>query len=114
MTRSAEFSHTVRYGVRAPQRDIVVHAARHNADRHEIPAAQVGFIVSKSVGNAVARHAVTRRLRHAVGEFVNELDPADRIVVRALPSSRGAVSARLSEQLAAGLRKAHDLMERKR
>jgi len=74
----------------------------------------VGFIVSKSVGGAVDRHRVTRRLRHAARGVVGELQPADRIVVRALPSSRDAESARLVAQLLTGVRRAQHLMERRR
>ena len=113
MTRSAEFSHTVKRGVRASQPDLVVHASR---EARPSPAAvpQIGFIVAKSVGGAVERHRVARRLRHAVRALIAELDPADRIVVRALPGSRDAISARLREELRAGVRRAHDLLERRR
>lgn len=110
MTRSAEFSHTVKHGVRAAQPDVVVHAYR---DSDEAPA-RIGFIVAKSVGGAVDRHRVTRRLRHAVRPMLADLDPTERIVVRALPGSRTASSARLEEQVHAGLRRAHRLMERHR
>lgn len=112
MTRSAEFSHTVKYGVRATQPDLVVHALRTAPD---VPAvsAQIGFIVSKSVGNAVDRHRVTRRLRHVVRTVISDLDPTDRIVVRALPGSRDAISARLQQELRAGLRRARELMDRR-
>ena len=111
MTRSAEFSHAVKRGVRAPQPDLVIHASREAVT----PAAEplIGFIVAKSVGGAVERHRVARRLRHAARSLIGELHPADRIVVRALPSSRDAISARLREELRAGVRRAHDLLERR-
>lgn len=112
MTRSAEFSHTVRHGVRTSQPDLVVHACRDSGGSSATPL--VGFIVSKSVGNAVDRHRVARRLRHAVRAVLTELNPGDRVVVRALPSSRTAVSARLREELRVGLRRTHDLLERRR
>jgi len=112
MTRSAEFSYAVKHGVRASQPDLVVHACR-DADG-SAAAPRIGFIVSKSVGNAVDRHRVARRLRHAVRAVITELDPGDRVVVRALPGSRTAISARLREELRVGLRRAHDLLERRR
>jgi len=112
MRRSADFSHTVKYGVRASQPDVVVHACRAAAPDDMEP--RVGFIVAKSVGGAVDRHRVARRLRHAARLVISELDPADRIVVRALPSSREAESSRLGAQLLTGVRRAHDLMERRR
>ena len=112
MTRSADFSHTVKHGVRAPQPHIVVHASRNAVCGAEAP--RVGFIVAKSVGGAVDRHRVARRLRHAARGMIGDLQPADRIVIRALPSSRDAESATLGAQLLAGVRRAHDLMERRR
>lgn len=46
---------------------------------------QVGFIVSKSVGNSVVRHRVTRQLRAIISTRVDRLNSQDRFVVRALP-----------------------------
>jgi len=112
MTRSADFSHTVKHGVRASQADIVVHLCRTAVSGDEAP--RVGFIVAKSVGGAVDRHRVARRLRHVARGVIGELQPADRIVIRALPSSRDAESARLGGQLLTGVRRAHDLVERRR
>ena len=110
MTRSADFSHTVKHGVRAPQPDLVVHAFRAASGS----APQIGLIVAKSVGNAVERHRVSRRLRHAARELLGDLQPADRVVVRALPGSRAADSARLRTELQSAFRRAHGLMERHR
>lgn len=110
MTRSAEFTRTVRCGVRAPQSDLVVHAYRAPSGSEP----HIGLIVAKSVGGAVDRHRVARRLRHAARTILADLDPADRIVVRALPSSREARSSRLQHQLRCGVDRAHTLMERPR
>lgn len=112
MRRSADFSHTVKSGVRASQPDIVVHACR--VDASDVHEPRVGFIVAKSVGNAVERHRVARRLRHVARAVISELDPSELIVVRALPTSRDAESARLGTQLLTGVRRAHDLLERRR
>jgi ribonuclease P protein component len=102
MTRSTEFGATVNQGVRAVQPDIVVHACR-SADQS---GPKVGLVVAKSVGGSVQRHRVARRLRHVAGAVIAELDPADRIVIRALPSSRHAISARLEQQLRLALKRA--------
>ncbi len=104
MTRSTEFGTTVKQGVRAVQPDIVVHARRFNESGDDGP--KVGLVVAKTVGNSVQRHRVSRRLRHVALSVINELDPADRIVIRALPSSRYAISARLAQQLRDALRRA--------
>lgn len=110
MTRSAEFGATVKYGVRAGQPDLVVHARR---DREHADGPRIGLVVSKAVGSAVDRHRVSRRLRHAVRAIIPELDSSDRLVIRALPGSRTAPWARLQQQLSTGLRRARDLERRR-
>jgi ribonuclease P protein component len=102
MTRSTDFGLTVKRGVRAVQPDLVVHALRSVDDG----APRVGLVVGKSVGNAVQRHRVARRLRHVALGVVDELDAGDRIVIRALPGSRDAVSATLDQELRTALRRA--------
>lgn len=109
MTRSAEFGATVKHGVRAVQPDLVVHARREHDG-----GPRIGLVVSKSVGSAVQRHRVSRRLRHVARNLIADLDPGDRVVVRALPSSRTAISARLEQQLRSGLQRTHKLMEKNR
>ncbi|RAV06740.1 ribonuclease P protein component [Mycolicibacterium sp. GF69] len=103
MTRSAEFGTTVSRGVRAVQPDLVVHAMRVDTGAGSGP--RIGLVVSKAVGNAVQRHRVARRLRHVAHTLIDELDPADRVVIRALPSSRHAISARLEQELRTALRR---------
>lgn len=123
MTRAAEFDATVRHGVRAAQPDVVVHA-RRSSDGNESdvspegPSAEsgpwIGLVVAKSVGTAVQRHRVSRRLRHVSRSLLTELEPGERVVIRALPGSRHAISSRLEQELRTALRRAHELMERRR
>jgi len=110
MTRSTEFGATVNKGVRAIQPDIVVHAHRGS----DLRGPKVGLVVAKSVGNSVQRHRVSRRLRHVARTVITELDSADRVVIRALPSSRYAISARLEQQLRVALERARLLEGTKR
>ena len=104
MTRSTEFGATVSQGVRAAQPDLVVHTLRHDSADGDGP--RIGLVVSKSVGSAVQRHRVARRLRHVARTVISELDSSDRVVIRALPGSRYAVSARLEQELRTALRRA--------
>jgi ribonuclease P protein component len=104
MTRSTEFGATVSQGVRAVQPDLVVHALRDDSGDGDGP--RIGLVVSKSVGTAVQRHRVARRLRHVARTVIGELEPADRVVIRALPGSRYAISARLEQELWTALRRA--------
>ena len=106
MTRSTEFGVTVSRGTRASQPDLVVYTLR--SDQPGDPGPRVGLIVSKAVGNAVQRHRVSRRLRHAARAMLDELDPADRMVIRALPRSRDALSPRLEQELRSALRRIRD------
>lgn len=111
MTRSADFTHTVKYGVRASQPDLVVHGYRGGSDSDATP--RVGLIVSKAVGSAVDRHRVSRKLRHAAYAVMDDLNSTERLVIRALPGSRDAESARLRAELRAGVQRVHELLERR-
>jgi ribonuclease P protein component len=112
MTRSADFGQTVNRGVRAVQPDLVVHALRVDDSASQTP--KIGLVVAKSVGNAVQRHRVSRRLRHVAGGVLDQLAAGDRIVIRALPSSRHAISARLEQELRLALERTRTSIARRR
>ena len=95
MRSSDEFRLTVRRGARAARPSLVVHARLADS-----PPAQVGFVVSKAVGNAVARNRTKRRLRHLAAERLAGLPPTARVVVRALPAA-SAEPERLVEDFTA-------------
>lgn len=103
MTRSTDFGMTVRRGVRAAQPDIVVHALKATGDDPDAP--KIGLVVSKSVGNAVQRHRVSRMLRHVAYGALDDLGPGDKVVIRALPGSSRAISSRLEDELRTALRR---------
>lgn len=87
------------------QPDLVVHVRRGD-DCDEGSAPRVGLIIAKPVGSAVERHRVARLLRHVARTMLGDLRQCDRVVIRALPSSRNVSSARLEQQLRRGLRRA--------
>jgi len=50
-------------------------------------SARFGFVVSKSVGSAVQRNLVKRRLRSAVRDRLSQFGEGQAMVIRALPSA---------------------------
>jgi ribonuclease P protein component len=108
MKRSAEFDATVKLGIRAVQPDIVIHA-RPIDEGEERNGPRIGLIIGKSVGSAVERHRVARRLRHVARTALRDLDRSEQVVIRALASSRCATSMSLEQQVRAGLRCVHEL-----
>lgn len=102
MTRSTEFGLTVSRGTRAAQPDLVLYT---RADEAGEPGPKIGLVVSKAVGNAVQRHRVSRLLRHAARTILEDLGPTERVVIRALPSSRDAITPRLEQELRTALQR---------
>jgi ribonuclease P protein component len=100
LTTSAGFTTTTRRGRRAGTRLLVVHAFCPEPDSPMPEAApRVGFVVGRSVGGAVVRNRVKRRLRHLVRDRLPSLPEATSIVVRALPDAAHAGYADLARDL---------------
>lgn len=97
-----DFSTTVRSGVRNGRRNLVLYAL----PTAEQEPTKVGFIVAKSVGNAVVRNLVKRRLREAAALTVRNHPTGINIVVRALPASAGSDWSSLSNDYRAAWLKA--------
>ena len=86
MRTSANFSHTVRSGARNGRRNVVLYMVSTSPQE----PSQIGFIVAKTVGNAVTRNLVKRRLREIVVTTVKEHPYGVNVVVRALPAASAA------------------------
>jgi ribonuclease P protein component len=95
MRRSEDFSAAVRTGRRSGRTCMVVHLRVDAGDC----APRAGFVVSKAVGGAVVRNAVTRRLRALVRVRLDRLPAGCDLVVRALPLAAQASSAELGTEL---------------
>lgn len=98
-----ELNIIVRSGTRKGCRNFVVSTIVHPGG--ENGPARFGFIVSKKVGNAVARNVVKRRLREAAWQQISDGLHSVDVVVRALPSSSSASYAALAKDLDQGLRR---------
>lgn len=103
----ADFTHTVRSGVRQGRRNVVLYAARSGGR-----PSRFGFIVSKAVGNAVTRNVVKRRLREAAALTLRDRPVGLDVVVRALPASAQAGWAELSKDYESALGGALRRLER--
>lgn len=115
------FGETVRRGRKKGSRTAVVYvyegqfegpgAGRPSAAPVTAGGPRVGLVVSKAVGNAVTRHAVSRRLRHTAGrvlddaEMAGTLRPDLSIVLRALPAAATATSGELERDVRHALRR---------
>ncbi|MDP3893394.1 ribonuclease P protein component [Nocardioides sp.] len=106
LTDSEGFRTAVRSGRRAGSRTLVVHLASAAADAPDAAEPQVGFVVSRAVGNAVLRNRVKRRLRHLAREHVTSLPGSAVLVIRALPAAAEASYAELGADLRRALAKA--------
>ena len=63
---------------------------RERASAADTDRARVGFVVGKTVGNAVTRNRVRRRLRHLVAAELPRTPDRVNVVVRALPRAATA------------------------
>jgi ribonuclease P protein component len=100
LTDSDGFRRAVRSGRRAGSSTVVVHLWV-DADAEPAPV-EVGFTVSKAVGNAATRNRVKRRLRHLTREHLPALEGLPgraALVVRALPAAAEASYATLGADL---------------
>ncbi len=100
LTDSDSFRLAVRRGRRSGCSTLVLHLWV-DADAEPGPV-EVGFTVSKAVGNAVARNRVKRRLRHLTREQLPSLERLPgraALVVRALPPSAQVTYATLGADL---------------
>jgi ribonuclease P protein component len=100
LREGSAFTRTVRSGARAGSRSLVCHVAVGDEPT------RVGFIVPRSVGNAVTRNRVTRRLRHLMRARVADFSAPCVVVVRALPPASEASYAELARDLDHALAKA--------
>ena len=109
LRRREEFAAAIRTGRRAGTGSLVVHlkapttGSAEPARSDDSLVARAGFVVSKSVGNAVVRNKVRRRLRHLMRVRLEALPAGVDVVVRALPDASSRTYAELESDLDAAL-----------
>ena len=97
LRRGTDFAAAVRGGRRAGRNTVVVHLLID--EPAQASTARAGFVVSKSVGNAVIRNKVRRRLRHLVRPRLADLPDGTVVVIRALPAAASASFEALGSDL---------------
>jgi ribonuclease P protein component len=90
LRRSSDFQLAARRGRRVTSPTVLLHAVTRPGGG----LAQVGFVVSRSVGSAVVRNRVKRRLRAAVRPRLDDV-AGWLLVFRARPDAANADYARL-------------------
>ncbi len=114
ISRRSDFTRTLKSGVRVNTRDLVIHLLALSVDpdasdtrRVEVATSGgpwLGLIVSKSVGDAVTRHAVARRLRAAFRQCLAQFPSTEvLVVIRARREASSASSVELADQLSEAL-----------
>lgn len=97
--RADDFRAAVRRGVRVT----TPHAVLYLRKRHDDEPTRYGIIVTKSIGTAVERNLVRRRIR-SVGRRLLDASTVGRdIVIRALPGSAEASWVTLHDEILEGL-----------
>ncbi len=99
LRRPTDFTEAVRRGHRAGRPTLVGHLRRRDLDTEP----KVGFIVARTVGNAVVRNRVQRRLRHLVAVHIDRLPRGSLLVVRANPGAATAGHDELAADLESAL-----------
>jgi len=95
ITRGEDYRTTVRRGARFTGTNTVAYF-RPNPGSDVV---RFGFIVSKTVGIAIRRNRVRRRLKAVAYELLPQLTPGVDVVIRALPASAQAEWASLHEEV---------------
>ena len=83
MVTADDFRSTMKQGRKVGSDHLVIYLKRDEAARH----ARFGFVVAKTVGGAVKRNLVKRRLRAISRESLLPLLVKADVVVRALPGA---------------------------
>ncbi|WP_144761379.1 ribonuclease P protein component [Curtobacterium sp. 9128] len=88
IVRGDDYRNTVRRGRRSATANVVVSVVRRPAT--DAGPTRFGFIVAKTVGNAVTRNLVRRRLKAIAYELLVSVPSGHDVVVRALPAAAQA------------------------
>ena len=95
LLKADDFRMTMKTGRKVGSDHLVIYLKRDGA----LPQARFGFVVAKTVGGAVKRNLVKRRMREIARELLKEVDSQMTVVVRALPGAAELDWNKLREEL---------------
>jgi ribonuclease P protein component len=95
LVRANDYRNAVRRGIRSGAANSVIYIAM----RDDALPVRFGFIVAKTVGGAVVRNRVRRRLKAIGYELTARIQPGTDVVIRALPGSAQASWATLQNEI---------------
>lgn len=106
LKRHKEFRYTYRAGRRVGGRNFSLVWARNRVER-----LQVGFSVSKKVGNSVERNRCKRRLKAAFDPWLLKVKPGQNVIVIGRREALYAPFTQLEKDMEHALKKAGLLLE---
>lgn len=95
LIRAEDYRRLVRRGRRISTQHAIVYVSQVDSGEK----ARFGFIVPKTVGIAVKRNLVRRRLKAVSSESIGFLAPGTDVVIRALPGAAQASWATLRSEI---------------
>lgn len=95
LLKAEDFRLTMKQGRKVSSEHLVIYLKRDEAAPHT----RFGFVVAKTVGGAVKRNLVKRRLREISRALMPDLGEKLSVVVRALPGSAELEWNKLREEL---------------
>jgi ribonuclease P protein component len=85
LTASADFARATKSGTRVTTENFVGYLYISPVTNQNLP--KCGLIINKSVGGSVMRHALARKVRHAINPQLSKLPNGSLLVIRALAKS---------------------------
>jgi ribonuclease P protein component len=89
LTISADFARATKSGTRVTTENFVGYLYISPVTNNDHP--KCGLIVNKGVGGSVTRHALARKVRHAVAPQITKLPSGSLLVIRALAKNNTEV-----------------------
>jgi ribonuclease P protein component len=101
LTSSKDFQNITKNGFRVNTDIAVIYAVSKTENKNS----QIGLIVSKTVGNSVYRHRVSRLLRNSIKNNLTTIPITFQIVIRALPKINEYSFSQIDETISTGITK---------